>query len=67
MNLAIMAIARIELGGTLLPLAALTRVAPAPTVAPPAAPLCKGDEPGCSRSPYPMDIMAIYALYQSVE
>ena len=33
------------------------------TVAPPAARLCKGDEP--DRSPRPFDVVPIYALHRS--
>ena len=65
MSTSIISILRIVAAGALLPLAALACAAPTPTPAPTATPAGEGDEPDCS--PYPMDIMAIYALYQSVK
>ena len=64
MSMSIIAILRMAAAGALLPLAALACAAPTPTVAPTVTPPREGDEPDCS--PHPFDIMAIYALYQSV-
>ena len=64
MNVTFIAVLRIAAAGALLPLAALACAAPTPTVTPTATPPREGDEPDCS--PYPMDIMAVSALYQGV-
>ena len=65
MKMSIIAILRIvATAGALLPLAALACAAPTPTVAPTATPPCEVEEPDCS--PQPFGIMAIQALYQSV-
>ena len=64
MKLTIISILRIAAAGALLPLAALACAVPTPTIAPTATPPCEVDEPGCS--PHPFGIMAIQALYQSV-
>ena len=64
MTLTIISILRMAAAGALLPLAALACASPTPTVEPTATPPCEGDEPGCS--PHHLDIMAVQALYQSV-
>ena len=65
MTLAIITTLRIVAATALLPLAALACAAPTPTVAPTATPPREGDEPDCS--PYPLDLLALAALYQSVK
>ena len=66
MNLTIISFLRMALAATLLPLAALARAAPAPTSTPTPMPPPTCDNGRADCSPHPFDVMAIYALYQSV-